>query len=179
MLKKVLLAFLVAVAVVLGAIAVQPSTYTVNRSVVIAAPPAVIFNAVNDFHRWPAWSPWEKLDPAMKKTYTGSQEGAGAVYHWSGNNEAGEGSMTMTQSVPNDHVTIQLAFTRPFSSSSVIGLAIKPEGAGSLVTWNLTGQSTFPIKAISLFSSMDKMMGPDFERGLAQLKTVAEAAAQK
>jgi Polyketide cyclase / dehydrase and lipid transport len=177
--KKILLAFLISVAIVLGLVIVQPSTYTVTRSATIAAPPPVVFAAINDFHNWQGWSPWAKLDPGMKQTYSGPPAGVGAEYRWSGNASAGEGSMTIIESAPNERVGIQLAFTRTYASSSVISFGIQPGGAGSVVTWNMTGQNNFALKALSLFSSMDKMVGPDFERGLAQLKSGAEAAAQK
>jgi hypothetical protein len=177
MLKKILLAFFIAVGVVLGLIIVQPATYAVTRSTTIAAPPQVVFGQINDFHKWEAWSPWAKIDPAMKQTYSGAPEGPGASYHWSGNDKAGEGNMTIGESSPNERVLIELLFTRPYVSSSVIAFTVKPDGAGSAVTWNMTGRSNFALKAISLFSSMDKMVGPDFEKGLAQLKTVSETTA--
>jgi hypothetical protein len=179
MFKKILLALLIAVGVVLGLIIVQPATYAVTRSTSIAAPPQVVFAQINNFHKWEAWSPWAKIDPAMKQTYSGTAEGPGASYHWSGNDKAGEGDMTIGESVPNERVLIQLAFTRPYVSSCVIAFTVKPDGAGSAVTWNMTGQNNFALKAISLFSSMDKMVGPDFEKGLSQLKTVAETTASK
>lgn len=179
MLKKVLLAFVIAVMVLLALIAMQPAGYAVTRSTTIAAPPATVFGLVNDFHKWEGWSPWAAIDPGMKQTYEGAASGTGAVYKWSGNDKAGEGMMLITESRPDDHVGIDLSFTRPYVSSSVIGLSIKPEGNGSKVTWNMTGRNNFALKAISLFSSMDKMVGPDFERGLAQLKTLAESAGSK
>jgi uncharacterized protein YndB with AHSA1/START domain len=175
--KKILLAFLVAVAIVLGLIVVQPATYTVTRSTTIAAPPQTVFAAINDFHKWESWSPWAKIDPAMKQTYSGPPSGTGAAYHWSGNDKAGEGTMTISESVPNDRVVIQLSFIRPYASSSVILLGVRPEGTGTAVTWTMTGQNNFALKAISLFSSMDKLVGRDFEKGLAQLKTLTESSA--
>jgi hypothetical protein len=172
--KKILLALLLAIVVVVGLILFQPDTYSVERAASMAAPPDKVFANVNDFHMWDAWSPWAKIDPAMKVTYSGAPAGNGAVYKWAGNSQAGSGSMTIGDSVPNDHVTIQLEFTEPYVSTAQITLAMKPEGAGTHVTWTMTGKSNFALKAISLFSSMDKMVGPDFERGLAQLKAVVE-----
>jgi hypothetical protein len=115
----------------------------------------------------------------MKQTYSGPSSGVGAEYRWSGNAEAGEGTMTISDSAPNERVVIQLAFTRPYASSSVISLGIQPEGAGSVVTWNMTGRNNLALKALSLFSSMDKVVGPDFERGLVQLKSVTEPAGKQ
>jgi uncharacterized protein YndB with AHSA1/START domain len=179
MFKKILLAFLIAVGIVLVLILMQPATYTVSRSTTIAAPPATVFAAVNDFHNWQAWSPWAKIDPAMTQTYVGPSSGVGAEYRWSGNAQAGEGRMMIRESVPDERVVVQLAFTRPYVSSSVVSLGIRPEGAGSVVTWGMTGENNFALKAIALFSSMDKLVGADFERGLAQLKAVAESAGRK
>ena len=174
MLLKILLAFLIAVSLVCGLIVIQPATYSVTRTATIAAPPAVIFGQVNDFHNWPAWSPWEKIDPAMKRTYEGPAAGVGSAYMWSGNDKAGEGKMIIRASDPNERIGIQLSFTKPYESSSVIAFVFKPEGAGTQVTWTMTGDNNFALKAIALFYGMDKMVGPDFERGLAQLKALAE-----
>ena len=176
MILKIMVAFLIAVGIVVVLIAMQPATYTVVRSTSIAAAPGVVFAQVNDFHNWAKWSPWEKLDPAMKKTYEGPAAGVGAVYKWAGNAAAGEGMMKIAGSDTDHKVSIDLAFTKPYESSSRTELSIRPDGAGSSVSWTMTGQNNFALKAIALFSSMDKMIGPDFEKGLSQLKTVAEAA---
>jgi uncharacterized protein YndB with AHSA1/START domain len=179
MFKKALLAFVIVAGILLVLIARQPATYEVTRSTTIAAPPAVVFSYVNDFHKWEGWSPWAKIDPAMKQTYEGAAAGTGAVYKWSGNDKAGEGMMTIADSRPNERVGIDLAFTRPYASTCVIAVGIRPEGSGSAVAWTMTGRNNFALKAVSLFSSMDKMVGPDFERGLAQLKTLAESSGSK
>jgi uncharacterized protein YndB with AHSA1/START domain len=175
MIKKVLLSFLLSVAIVAGVIFLQGDSYTVVHTTTIAASPDRVFANVNDFHLWNEWSPWAKIDPAMKQAFSGAPAGTGAVYKWSGNKEAGEGSMTMSDSVPADHITIQLAFTRPYVSESVIGFAMRAEGAGTKVSWTMHGRNNFALKAVALFSSMDKLIGPDFERGLKQLKAVSEA----
>jgi hypothetical protein len=174
MLWKMLLAFLMALAIVGGLILIQPGTYSVTRSATIAAPASVLFSQVNDFHNWPGWSPWENIDPAMKRAYEGPASGVGSAYMWSGNDKAGAGKMIIRGSDPNERIGIQLAFTKPYASTSVIAFALKPEGAGTKVTWTMTGDNNFALKAISLFYGMDKVVGPDFERGLAQLKTLAE-----
>jgi uncharacterized protein YndB with AHSA1/START domain len=175
MIRKVLLSFALAIALFALVVSFQPKTYHVERTTTIAAPPAAVFAIVNDFHHFGTWSPWASLDPAMKQQISGSPAGVGSVYSWSGNDKAGEGKMTITRSEPDRAVGIDLAFTRPYASTSTIELALKPEGAGTSVTWSMNGESNFMLKAIGLFSSMDKMVGPDFEKGLGQLKTVAEA----
>jgi hypothetical protein len=173
MIVKSLLALGIAFAIVAGLIAVQPSTYTVTRSATIAAPPAVLFAEVNDFHKWPEWSPWEQIDPAMQRTYEGAAAGVGSVYRWSGNDQARARKMAIRESAPDRKIAIQLVFTKPYVSTSVIDFGFRPEGAGTTVTWSMTGNNNFALKAISLFYGMDKLVGPDFERGLAQLKTRA------
>jgi hypothetical protein len=176
--QKIVLAFVLAVAVVAALIMMQPNEYKVVRTTTIAAPPEKVFANVNDFHRWDAWSPWAKIDPAMKVTFAGPPAGNGAIYNWSGDEKAGEGSMLISDSMSNDHVTIQLSFIRPYVSNAVITLGFQPEGSGTKTTWTMTGKNNFALKAISLFYSMDRMVGPDFERGLSQLKAVAEAPAR-
>jgi hypothetical protein len=176
----VLLYVLIAVAVIviglLVFIAIQPSEYRVVRSATIAAPASTVFAQVNDFHNWEAWSPWAKIDPAMKQTYEGAPAGAGAVYTWSGNNQVGEGRMTITESQPSDLIRIKLDFFRPFAAVNDVEFTFKPDGNQTAVTWSMAGKKGFMIKAMSLFMSMDKMLGGQFEKGLAQMKSVAETA---
>jgi hypothetical protein len=174
MFLKVALAAVIAVALVCVFIAMQPGQYTVARSTSIAASPASIYRLVSDFHRWDAWSPWAKLDPAMKQQYTSSASGVGAGYSWQGNSDAGEGRMTIREAVPNEKVVIFLEFLKPFASSSYTTFSLRPEGQNTRVDWAMVGEATFATKAIQLFSSLDKMVGPDFEKGLAQLKREAE-----
>ena len=179
MFLKIALALLIAVALVAVLISIQPAQYKVTRRTTIAAPPAVIYNLVSDFHRWNDWSPWAKLDPNMKQRFVGPESGLGAAYSWQGNSDAGEGRMTISEVVPNERVVIFLEFLKPFASSSYTTFTLRPEGANTSVLWSMEGDSTFASKAIQLFSSMDKMVGPDFEKGLAQLKTVAEQNAHQ
>ena len=179
MLKKALLAFAIAVLILFGVIAMQPAGYTVRRSIAIDAPPEVVFGYINDFHKWDGWSPWVNLDRSMKQSYDGPHEGMGAIYKWSGNTQAGEGAMLITDSRPNTHIGIDLSFTRPYVSNSAISFAVRPEREGSVVTWDMSGQNNLALKAVSLFYSMDKMIGPDFERGLTQLKALAESSKKK
>ncbi len=170
MLIKVFIAFVLALAIVAILIVLRPATYHVERSTTIAAPPDKVFGMVNDFHSWDVWSPWAKIDPAMKL------EIRDTTYEWSGNDKAGAGKMTRTESHPNDRIGVHLDFTKPYASTSDIAFVFKPVDAGTGVTWSMDGQNNFMLKALSLFSSMDKLVGPDFEKGLAQLKTAAEQA---
>jgi uncharacterized protein YndB with AHSA1/START domain len=149
-------------------------TYTVERSTRIEAPPERIYEQLADFHNWPNWSPWEGLDPDMKRTYSGAEAGTGAVYAWSGNRKAGQGQMRMTSADEPSTVRVDLAFEKPFKSRSETAFSVEPDGTGSRVTWSMTGEQTLMTKAMGIFKSMDKMIGPDFEKGLAQLKAVTE-----
>ncbi len=178
MLKKVLIVGAVIAAGLAVFISAQPAPFTVSRSATIAASPTAVFALVNDFHKWEAWSPWAKIDPAMKTTYEGAPAGAGAIYTWSGNKDAGAGRMTIADSTPNDSIGINLEFTKPFAATNTATFTFKPAGSGTAVNWSMTGNKGFLQKAFSLAMDMDKMIGTDFEKGLAQLKTLAEAWAQ-
>lgn len=149
-------------------------TYTVKRSVSIDAQPDVVYAEIVDFHRWPGWSPWEDVDPDIKQTYTGSESGTGAVVAWKGNRKAGEGRMEITDVVDDSKVEIALDFVKPFKSSNTTTFDLVPDGDGTRVTWTMVGPNTFMIKVMGVFKSMDKMIGADFEKGLRQLKSVAE-----
>jgi hypothetical protein len=173
--KKILIALVIAVFGLAVVIALQPSTFGVSRTATIAAAPADVFALVNDFHNWDTWSPWAKLDPAMKTTHAGSTSGQGAVYSWVGNSDVGEGSMTITDSQPASRVNIKLEFIKPFASTGDNLFEFAPAAGGTTVTWTMSGDNDFLSKAFSLFmGGMDKMIGPDFEKGLAQMKAVAE-----
>jgi len=178
MLKKILIAFIVLVAIVAvlaGVVAIQPAEYRVERSVTIAAPPADVFAQVNDFHNWEAWSPWAKLDPAAKYTFEGPSAGTGAVFKWSGNSEVGDGTMTLTESRPNELIRIKLEFVRPFEDTGTAEFTFKPEGNQTVVTWSMSGRKNFISKAMCLVMDMDKMLGGEFEKGLENMKAVVEA----
>jgi hypothetical protein len=175
MIKKILLTLVAIVAIILVVAAFQPAQFRVTRSATIAAPAAVIFPEVNDFHRWPAWSPWEKLDPTMKRTLEGPASGVGAIYSWEGNSEVGSGKMTITESRPAEVIRIKLEFFKPMPGLCPTEFTFKPEGAGTNVTWTMSGDKNYISKVVCLFMSMDKMVGGDFEKGLANLKQVAEA----
>jgi hypothetical protein len=175
MLKKILFAVAAALAVLVLVIALQPATFHVERSALIAAPPEVVRARVDDFHSWSAWSPWEKLDPNMKRSYEGPPSGVGAKYAWVGNNEVGEGRMTIEKSGPSQ-VAIKLEFLKPFEATNIATFTFTPAAAGTKTTWAMDGKNNFMSKAFHLVMDMDKMIGADFERGLAAMKSAAEAS---
>ena len=150
------------------------ATYTVERSLLVEADPARVQRELVDFHRWTAWSPWEDLDPDLRRSYSGAAEGVGSVYEWSGNRKAGQGRMEITEVRPGDAVVVDLRFLKPFKSQSVTTFRTVPEGSGTRVTWSMTGPRTAALKVMGLFTSMDKLVGKDFEKGLTRLKAVAE-----
>lgn len=175
-----LLCWLVAVVGVLALlVALRPGEFRVVRSATIAAPPADVFAQVNDFHNWEAWSPWAKLDPAAKNSFDGPSSGTGAVFSWDGNKDVGAGRMAITESRPHELVRIKLDFVRPFESTCTTEYTLKPEGNGTAITWSMFGVNDYFSKAFCMFMDMDKMVGKDFEKGLAQMKAVTEAKAGK
>ena len=176
--KNVLVALLVITVAFVGFIATRPTNYHVERSMSFAAPPQAAYAQIADFHRWDAWMPWNKLDPAMKKEYGGAPSGTGATYHWVGNDKVGEGNMAIKNATEPSNVDIQLDFLKPMQATCDTKFAIAPEGTGSKVTWSIDGKNSFMGKAMCVFmGGMDKMMGPDFEKGLSAMKTAAETAA--
>lgn len=179
MLRKILIAVVAVVVILVAVVATRPSTYSVRRSVTVAAPADVVFAQVNDFHRWDAWSPWAKLDPAMKATHSGATAGKGAVYEWSGNKDVGKGRMTLSDSKPPAQLAIALEFIEPFASKADTRFEFAPEGQGTKVTWTMSGNLGFVEKAFGMFMNMDAAIGKDFEKGLGQLKSVSEAEAAK
>jgi len=151
-------------------------TFKVERSTTINAPAGTVFGFINDFHQWAHWSPWEKLDPGMDRTYSGSASGVGAGYAWSGK-KAGAGSMEILTAEPGALVAIDLKFTRPFKAENPTRFTLTREGDATRVVWTMTGQHNLMSKLMGLFMNMDKMVGKDFEAGLASLKAVSEAKA--
>jgi uncharacterized protein YndB with AHSA1/START domain len=176
MIIKILIGFVVIVVVFAGIVALQSSEFRVVRTATISAPAPAVFAQVNDFHKWEAWSPYAKLDPAMKKTYEGATAGTGAIYTWAGNNEVGEGRTTIIESRPNELIRIALEMFKPFAATNTVEFTFRPEGNQTAATWSLAGKKNFVSKAVGLFMNMDKMVGGQFEKGLAQLKSVVEAA---
>jgi len=163
------------VAAILGYATTRPNVFQVERSTSVNAGADRIFPLINDFHRWAEWSPFEKLDPTMRKTYGGSEEGVGATYEWEGNSKAGKGRMEITDSTPPSLVKIALEFEKPFPSKNVSEFTLEPAGEQTRVIWAMHGPSPFVAKLMGIFVNMDQMIGRDFEAGLATMKGIAES----
>ena len=174
MLKWILAAVAAVVVIFLAVVALQPSDFRIERSATMAAPAPAVFAQVNDLRRWQAWSPWEKIDPQLKRTYEGPQAGTGAAYAWAGNKDVGEGRMTITDSRPGEVVRIKLEFFKPFAATNTAEFTFRPEGNRTVVTWTMSGTNNFIAKAMSLFINCDKMVGGQFEQGLANMRVVVE-----
>jgi len=164
----------VAVGIVLILAASKPNIFRVQRTASIHAAPEKIFPLINDFHSWSAWSPFEKLDSAMKKTYSGAAQGTGAIYEWAGNAKAGVGRMEITASAPPAKITIKLDFLKPFPGHNIVEFTLQPNGSATETTWAMHGPVPFVGKIFHVFINMDRMVGGSFEEGLANLKSVAE-----
>jgi hypothetical protein len=175
MLKKVLIALAAIVAIFLIVVALQAADFRVERTAIIAAPQADVFAQVNDFHKWDAWSPWAKLDPDAKVTFEGPQSGQGTVMAWAGNDKVGEGKMTLIESKPNEALKIKVDFVKPFEGTANSSFTFKPDGNQTPVTWSMEGHHNFIEKAFCLVTNGKEMIGDNLEKGLAQLKTVAES----
>jgi len=152
----------------------KPDTFRLERSATIKAPPEKIFPFVNDFHRWMTWSPWEKLDPELKRTYGGAENGKGATYNWQGK-KAGTGRMEIIEATPHAKILIKLDFIKPFEAHNTADFRFTPQGDGTRVDWAMYGPNIFMAKLMSTVINTDKMVGKDFEKGLAALKAAAEA----
>jgi uncharacterized protein YndB with AHSA1/START domain len=174
MLKAIGITVATAIGAVLVTATFQPDRFEVSRSTTIAAPPERIFGLISDFHRWQAWSPYEKLDPAMRRRFSGPEQGAGAVYQWEGNSKAGKGRMTILQAPSPTKVAIRLDFEQPLETHNVATFTLTPTGRSTTVTWAIAGPTPYLGKVIHLFLDMDRLVGRDFETGLANLKTIAE-----
>lgn len=177
--KKVLIGLAVVILAFLAVVATRPSTFHIERSTEIATPPDVPFAMVTDFHQWAGWSPWEKLDPSMKKTYDGPASGVGSSYAWVGNDKVGEGKMTLTGVKPAESIDLKLEFIKPWQATNDVKFTFAGAGDKTKVTWAMDGHNDFMGKAFGLFMNMDKMVGKDFESGLQNLKTASEAEATK
>lgn len=177
MLTNVLLVLVAVVAGVLIYAAMRPDTFRVERHITINRPAADIFTLLEDFHVWRRWSPWEDLDPALRRTFKGPDRGKGAIYEWEGNGKVGKGHMEITRTEVPTHLTIDLSFVRPFKAENVAAFDLEPLGTSTEVSWAIYGPLPFPSKVMSLFVSMDKLLGKDFEKGLARLKAAAESPA--
>lgn len=172
---SILIVVVLLVAGLAAFIASRPGEFRVERTALIQAPAAEVFAQVNDFHQWPRWSPWARRDPLMHVDYEGAEQGVGAIQRWAGNKEVGKGSATILESEPGQRVLIQLEFLEPFRASNLAEFRFTPEAGGTRVTWSMSGRNGFIGKAMGLLFDMDKMVGGDFEQGLASLKALAEA----
>lgn len=154
--------------------ATKPDTFRIQRSIGINAPPERIFQHINDLTRWGAWSPWEKMDPAMKKTAGGALSGKGAWYEWDGNNQVGKGRMEILESVPFSRILIKLDFLKPFEAHNRAEFTLAAREGSTTVTWAMYGPQPYIAKVMGLVFNCEKMVGPQFETGLADLKMLAE-----
>lgn len=172
--RKVLIAILVLIAGVLGYASTKPDQFRVERSIVIKAPAEKIFPHINNFHQWEAWSPYEKLDPAMKRSFSGTGFGVGAIYAWEGNSSVGAGRMEILESTPSSAIKIKLDFLKPMEGHDTAEFTLAPESDGTKVTWAMSGPAAYIMKVMSVFFDMDHMIGKDFETGLNNLKALIE-----
>jgi hypothetical protein len=180
MLKKILITVGVVIAAFLAYAATRPDSYAVERAAVIEAPAAIVFDQLDDFRSWGQWSPWDKLDPGMTKTYEGPESGVGAGYSWQGNSEVGKGRMTIVESSPPREIEYKLEFIEPFSAVAETEFEVEPKGENaSSVRWRMEGKNDFMAKVFGVFMDMDAAIGADFEKGLASLKTIAETQAKQ
>lgn len=178
MVKKVLAVVAVLILAFVAFAATRPADFVITRKTTIAAPPAVVFAFANDFHNWKKWSPWDELDPKMTFTFEGPAAGKGASYAWKGNDQVGEGRMTILESKPNDLVIIKLEFLKPFEATNTTTLNFVA-GPQTEVIWKMEGRNGFMAKAAGVFMNMDELVGKDFEKGLAKMKALAEEEAKK
>lgn len=177
MLKKILLGLVAIIVIVLGLAALQPNEYRITRTTTFNAPVAGVFEQVNDLRKMNSWSPWTKIDPAAKHEYAGPAAGVGAQYHWSGNDDVGEGRMTLAESKPSELIRFDMEFIKPFPAPAVVTYAFQPTAEGKTVlSQTITGQTLFISKVMGLFMSMDKFIGARFEEGFANLRPIVETA---
>ncbi|MDD2769576.1 MAG: SRPBCC family protein [Methylococcus sp.] len=174
MLKIVAITLVILIAAVLIYASTKPDTFQIQRTIRIKAPPEKIFPLIGELRAWLNWSPYEKKDPEMKRTFSGPSAGEGAMYAWDGNREIGAGSMEITQSLPPSKLVIKLDFVRPFECHNIVEFTLEPEGETTQVTWAMHGPMRFITKLVTIVFSMDKMVGKDYEAGLAALKAAAE-----
>jgi hypothetical protein len=180
--QSMLLTILVTLAVLIGIfvliVALRPADFRITRSATIPAGPEVVFQRVNDFHLWPAWSPWARLDPNCENSFEGTAAGVGSMFAWSGNKQVGAGGMAIVESKPRESIRLKLDFSKPFEGHFATEFTFKPVSGGTEMTWTMLGKNNFVAKAIGLVMSCDKMIGGQFEQGMANLKEVLEAAAK-
>lgn len=171
--------FLLIIALIGGLMAViswRPENFKVTRSATLNAPPEAVFPHINNLHKWDAWSPWTRLDPNAKNAFEGPEQGVGSSMSWTGDKNVGVGRMTITESVPGERVRMRLEFEKPMKAVNTADFTLRPEGAGTFVTWSMFGKNNFIGKAFDLFMNCEKMVGGQFEKGLENLRQTVEAA---
>jgi len=174
---NILLGIAAILAILIVVIATRPTDFRVSRSTKMSARPEAVFAQVNDFHNWEVWSPWAKMDPNAKSTFEGPSSGTGAIFRWDGNKDVGAGSMTILESRPNDLVRIKLDFIRPFAGTNDVKFLLEPAGNNeTAVTWSMAGKNNFMAKAIGLFMDCEKMVGDQYDKGLASIKLIVEGS---
>lgn len=176
MAKKIILVIMTLIAALLAYAATKPDTFHVQRSTNIQAPPEKIFPLIDDFRHQASWSPWEKMDPTMKKSVSGAPNGKGAVYEWDGNSQVGKGRIEITDSIPMSKITMKLDTVSPFEAHNTVEFTLSPTDNSTQVTWAIDGRQSYIGKVISLLMDCDKMIGQNFEVGLASMKALAEKA---
>ena len=164
----------IAIAIVLILASVKPATFRVERTAVVKAPPERVFPLIGNFHRWTGWSPWENRDPAMKRTYGGAESGEGAVYAWDGNKNVGSGRMEILEASSPSKIVIKLDFFKPFEGHNTAEFTVLSQGSATEVNWAMSGPAPFMHKVMQVFMNLDRMIGKDFEAGLANLKKAVE-----
>lgn len=174
MFKKIAIVIVTLVAGILVYAATKPDTFSVQRTTSIKAPAEKIFPLINDLHKWDSWSPYEKKDPAMKRSFSGTASGKGSAYAWEGNKEVGKGSIEITEIWQPSKVRIRLDMLKPIEGHNIVEFSLEPNGEATNVTWAMHGSSPYISKVMGVFINMDNMIGKDFEAGLANLKAVAE-----
>jgi hypothetical protein len=172
--KKFLFLLVIVIAGLAGFVALQPDTFRIERRMLVDAAPLDVFAQVNNFHRWEDWSPWAKLDPDAKVAFEGPPAGPGAIFKWAGNDKIGQGTMTLVENKPGEFVRVDVEFVKPFEGKNASEFTFRPQGDRTLVTWTSTGPMTFMTKAMCLIWNMEKVLGPDMEKGLVQMKALAE-----
>ena len=175
MILKLAIVLIVAVVCILSLAATRPSTFRIQRSMLMAAPSEKIFDLINDFHRWPEWAPQDTEDASMKRIYSGSPKGAGAISEWTGKGSTGSGRMEITQSRSPTSIEIQTTFVKPFAARNLNEFTLEAEGTETRVRWSMQGPNLYLMKLMGLFTNMDRLMGRHFEAGLRNLKRLAEA----
>ena len=171
----VVIVIAIIIALVLVIAANRPDAFRIERRISIKATPEQLFPLINDFHRWKSWSPWEKMDPAMNRTYSGNPSGVGAIYEWVGNKKVGQGRMEIAEASENTRLFILLEFIKPFAAKNTAEFTFQQQGDETLIVWAMEGKQPLMAKVMCLFMDMDKMVGKDFEEGLQNLKRIATA----